>query len=67
MPLRGRLAFVLPGLTRRERRLGGTGGAGSAVLFLAGIASPGGLAPRAPLLVINGADVVEPDLVGIER
>jgi sec-independent protein translocase protein TatC len=62
------LAFVLPGLTIRERRLIAPAVAGSAVLFLAGIAFAGwALVPAAlRFLVSYGADVVEP-LWSIER
>jgi sec-independent protein translocase protein TatC len=62
------LAFVLPGLTRRERRLVAPAVAGSSLLFLAGLAFawwalvPGALR----FLVSYGADVVEP-LWSIER
>jgi len=62
------LAFVLPGLTRRERRLVAPAVAGSAVLFLAGLAFAWwALVPAAlDFLVSYGADVVEP-LWSIER
>jgi sec-independent protein translocase protein TatC len=56
------LAFVLPGLTRRERRLVAPAVAGSAVLFAAGLAFAWwALVPAAlRFLVSYGADVVEP-------
>lgn len=62
------LAFVLPGLTRRERRLVAPAVAGSAVLFLAGLAFAWwALVPAAlRFLVSYGADVVEPSW-SIER
>jgi sec-independent protein translocase protein TatC len=62
------LAFVLPGLTRKERRLIAPAVAGSAVLFLAGLAFAWwALLPAAlRFLVSYGADVVEP-LWSIER
>ena len=62
------LAFVLPGLTRREQRLVAPAVAGSAVLFLAGLAFAWwALVPAAlNFLVSYGADVVEP-LWSIER
>ena len=62
------LAFVLPGLTRREQRLVAPAVAGSAVLFLAGLAFAwSALVPAAlRFLVSYGADVVEP-LWSIER
>ncbi len=62
------LAFVLPGLTSRERRLIAPAVAGSAILFLAGLAFAWwALAPAAlKFLVSYGADVVEP-LWSIER
>jgi sec-independent protein translocase protein TatC len=62
------LAFVLPGLTRREQRLVAPAVAGSAVLFLAGLAFAWwALVPAAlAFLVSYGADVVEP-LWSIER
>ena len=62
------LAFVLPGLTRREQRLVAPAVAGSAVLFLAGLAFAWwALVPAAlSFLVSYGADVVEP-LWSIER
>ena len=62
------LAFVLPGLTRRERRLVGPAVAGSTVLFAAGLAFAWwALVPAAlRFLVSYGADVVEP-LWSIER
>ncbi|MFZ9565979.1 MAG: twin-arginine translocase subunit TatC [Vulcanococcus sp.] len=62
------LAFVLPGLTRREQRLVAPAVAGSAVLFLAGLAFAWwALVPAAlRFLVSYGADVVEP-LWSIER
>ena len=62
------LAFVLPGLSRRERRLVAPAVAGSAVLFLAGLAFAWwALVPAAlRFLVSYGADVVEP-LWSIER
>ncbi len=62
------LAFVLPGLTRRERRLVAPAVAGSAVLFAAGLAFAWwALVPAAlRFLVSYGADVVEP-LWSIER
>ena len=62
------LAFVLPGLTRNERRLIAPAVAGSAVLFFAGLAfSWWALIPAAlRFLVSYGADVVEP-LWSIER
>ncbi|MFN7900604.1 MAG: twin-arginine translocase subunit TatC [Synechococcaceae cyanobacterium] len=62
------LAFVLPGLTRRERRLVAPAVAGSSLLFLAGLAFAWwALVPAAlRFLVSYGADVVEP-LWSIER
>ncbi len=62
------LAFVLPGLTRRERRLIAPAVAGSSVLFFAGLAFAWwALVPAAlRFLVSYGADVVEP-LWSIER
>jgi sec-independent protein translocase protein TatC len=62
------LAFVLPGLTRRERRLVGPAVGGSTVLFAAGLAFAWwALVPAAlRFLVSYGADVVEP-LWSIER
>lgn len=56
------LAFVLPGLTRRERRLVAPAVAGSAVLFAAGLAFAWwALVPAALTFLVNyGADVVEP-------
>ena len=62
------LAFVLPGLTRREQRLVAPAVAGSAVLFAAGLAFAWwALVPAAVnFLVGYGADVVEP-LWSIER
>ena len=62
------LAFVLPGMTRRERRLVGPPVAGSTVLFAAGLAFAWwALVPAAlRFLVSYGADVVEP-LWSIER
>jgi sec-independent protein translocase protein TatC len=62
------LAFVLPGLTRRERRLVAPAVAASAVLFLAGLAFAWwALVPAAlRFLVSYGADVVEP-IWSIER
>jgi len=62
------LAFVLPGLTRREQRLVAPAVAGSAVLFLAGLAFAWwALVPAALSFLVNyGADVVEP-LWSIER
>jgi len=62
------LAFVLPGLSRRERRLVAPAVAGSTVLFLAGLAFAwAALVPAAlRFLVSFGADVVEP-MWSIER
>ncbi len=62
------LAFVLPGLSRRERRLVAPAVAGSTVLFAAGLAFAWwALVPAAlRFLVSYGADVVEP-LWSIER
>jgi len=62
------LSFVLPGLTRRERRLVAPAVAGSAVLFAAGLAFAWwALVPAAlRFLVSYGADVVEPSW-SIER
>ena len=62
------LAFVLPGLSRRERRLVAPAVAGSTVLFAAGLAFAWwALVPAAlNFLVHYGADVVEP-LWSIER
>jgi sec-independent protein translocase protein TatC len=62
------LAFVLPGLTRRERRLVAPAVAASAVLFIAGLAFAWwALLPAAlRFLVSYGADVVEP-IWSIER
>ena len=62
------LSFVLPGLSRRERRLVAPAVAGSALLFLAGLAFAWwALVPAAlNFLVQYGADVVEP-LWSIER
>jgi len=62
------LAFVLPGLTRRERRLVAPTVAGSTVLFAAGLAFAWwALVPAAlTFLVSYGADVVEP-IWSIER
>jgi sec-independent protein translocase protein TatC len=56
------LAFVLPGLSRRERALVAPAVAGSAVLFAAGLAFAWwALVPAAlRFLVSYGADVVEP-------
>jgi sec-independent protein translocase protein TatC len=56
------LAFVLPGLSRRERRLVAPAVAGSTVLFAAGLAFAWwALVPAAlRFLVSYGADVVEP-------
>jgi len=56
------LAFVLPGLSRRERRLVAPAVAGSALLFAAGLAFAWwALVPAAlQFLVSYGADVVEP-------
>lgn len=56
------LAFVLPGLSRRERSLVAPAVAGSAVLFAAGLAFAWwALVPAAlRFLVSYGADVVEP-------
>ncbi|TGH22153.1 MAG: twin-arginine translocase subunit TatC, partial [Aphanocapsa feldmannii 277cI] len=56
------LAFVLPGLTRRERRLVAPAVAASALLFLTGLAFAWwALVPAAlNFLVGYGADVVEP-------
>jgi sec-independent protein translocase protein TatC len=61
------LAFVLPGLTRRERRLVAPAVAGSTVLFAAGLAFAWwALVPAAlRFLVSYGADVVE--IWSIER
>jgi sec-independent protein translocase protein TatC len=62
------LGFVLPGLTRRERRLVAPAVAGSAVLFAAGLTFAWwALVPAAlRFLVSYGADVVEP-IWSIER
>ncbi|MBC1261330.1 twin-arginine translocase subunit TatC [Synechococcus sp. BSF8S] len=62
------LCFVLPGLTRRERRLVAPAVAASAVLFMAGLAFAWwALVPAAlRFLVSYGADVVEP-IWSIER
>ena len=62
------LAFVLPGLSRRERALVAPAVAGSALLFLAGLAFAWwALVPAAlRFLVSYGADVVEPSW-SIER
>lgn len=62
------LAFVLPGLTRKERRLVAPTVAGSTVLFAAGLAFAWwALVPAAlRFLVSYGADVVEP-IWSIER
>ncbi|MEY3736041.1 MAG: Sec-independent protein translocase protein TatC [Cyanobacteriota bacterium] len=62
------LAFVLPGLSRREQKLVGPAVAGSALLFAAGLAFAWwALIPAAlRFLVGYGADVVEP-LWSIER
>ena len=62
------LAFILPGLTRRERQLIAPAVAGSAILFMAGLAFAWwALVPAAlRFLVSYGADVVEP-LWSIER
>jgi len=62
------LAFVLPGLTRRERRLVAPTLAGSSLLFAAGLAFAWwALVPAAlRFLVSYGADVVEP-IWSIER
>ncbi len=62
------LAFVLPGLSRRERRLVAPAVAGSTVLFAAGLAFAWwALVPAAlSFLVSYGADVVEP-IWSIER
>jgi len=62
------LAFVLPGLTRRERRLVAPAVAGSSLLFAAGLAFAWwALVPAAlRFLASYGADVVEP-MWSIER
>ncbi|MFM9109781.1 MAG: twin-arginine translocase subunit TatC [Prochlorococcaceae cyanobacterium] len=62
------LAFVLPGLSRRERRLVAPAVAGSSVLFMLGLAFAWwALVPAALRFLIGyGADVVEP-LWSIER
>jgi len=62
------LGFVLPGLTRRERRLIAPAVAGSTVLFAAGLAFAWwALVPAALRFLISyGADVVEP-MWSIER
>ena len=62
------LSFVLPGLTRRERRLVAPAVAGSTVLFVVGLTFAWwALVPAAlRFLVSYGADVVEP-LWSIER
>lgn len=62
------LAFVLPGLSRRERRLVAPAVAGSALLFAVGLAFAWwALVPAAlRFLVSYGADVVEPSW-SIER
>ena len=62
------LAFVLPGLTRQERRLIAPAVAGSSVLFLVGITFAWwALVPAAlQFLVSYGADLVEP-IWSIER
>jgi sec-independent protein translocase protein TatC len=62
------LAFVLPGLSRRERRLVAPAVAGSSLLFLLGLAFAWwALVPAAlGFLVSYGADVVEP-IWSIER
>ncbi len=56
------LAFILPGLTKREKRLVAPAVAGSAILFLGGIAFAWwALVPAALNFLVNyGADVVEP-------
>ena len=62
------LSFVLPGLTRRERRLVAPAVAASAVLFVVGLAFAWwALVPAALRFLVNyGADVVEP-IWSIER
>ena len=62
------LAFVLPGLSRRERRLVAPAVAGSSVLFLLGLGFAWwALVPAALRFLISyGADVVEP-IWSIER
>ncbi len=62
------IAFVLPGLTRRERRILAPVVLGSSILFLLGLAfAYGVLVPAALKFFLNyGADVVEP-LWSIER
>ena len=62
------LAFVLPGLTRSERRLVAPAVAGSTLLFAAGLAFAWwALVPAALTFLVNyGADVVEPSW-SIER
>ena len=61
------LAFVLPGLTRREQRLVAPAVGGSAVLFLAGLAFAWwALVPAALNFLVSYGDVVEP-LWSIER
>jgi sec-independent protein translocase protein TatC len=62
------LAFVLPGLSRRERRLVAPAVAGSSVLFLLGLCFAWwALVPAALRFLISyGADVVEP-IWSIER
>ena len=62
------LAFVLPGLTEKERRLIAPSVAGSAILFLTGLFFAWwALVPAAlSFLVSYGADVVEP-IWSIER
>ena len=62
------LAFVLPGLTQRERRLIAPAVAGSAILFIAGLFFAWwSLVPAAlGFLISYGADVVEP-IWSIER
>lgn len=62
------LAFILPGLTKKERKLIAPAVAGSATLFLIGIFFAwSALVPAALTFLINyGADVVEP-LWSIER
>lgn len=62
------LAFILPGLTKKEKKLIAPTVAGSAVLFLLGIGFAWGvLIPAALQFLVNyGADVVEP-IWSIER
>ncbi len=62
------IAFVLPGLTRRERRILGPVVVGSSILFVLGLAfAYGVLVPAALKFFLHyGADVVEP-LWSIER